>query len=213
MLRKGFVERQIEALGLALAVVFRLKERGNLAEASHELRTAGKRFTGMDTFALARLSDESLLAFLSSGDEPDAGRYILASAILREHASLLELQGQKPEADSARSKSLTLLLEAMLLGDWFRTKERRQTVESLLVDLKETELPSATHRRLFRYFEATGEFGRAEDALYEFQDTDPEWRSEARDFYARLLQLPDATLERGGLPRNEVTAGMEEASA
>src|SRR5262249_21718201 len=98
MLRKGYVERQIEALGLAMAVVFRLKERGSLAEASHELRTVGKRFTGMDTYALARLSDASLLAFLTSGDEPDAGRYILASTILREHAALLEMQDQKSDA-------------------------------------------------------------------------------------------------------------------
>ncbi len=214
MLRRGYIERQIEALGLAIAQIVGLKDRGSLAEAAHELREAGKRFTGMDTFALTRLSDESLLSFLSSSDEPEPGRYILAATILREHAELLELQGQPDVARGARRKALTLLIEAMMLGDWFRTKERLSTVQSLLEQLQDDVLPPSMNRRLFRYFEAIGSYGRAEDALYELRnDDEPDWSAEAAAFYHRLVGLADKDLEHGGLPRDEILQGMKDASA
>ena len=57
-----------------------------------------------------------------------------------------------------------------------------------------------------------GEFGRAEDALYETQDEYPDWPAEAEGFYRRLLKLPDDALIRGGLPREEVVQGLEEAA-
>jgi hypothetical protein len=58
----------------------------------------------------------------------------------------------------------------------------------------------------------TGRFDRAENVLLwtlEWPDPAGELRREAIAFYELLLRKPDRELAEGGLPREEVEAGLE----
>ena len=58
---------------------------------------------------------------------------------------------------------------------------------------------------LVRFYELTGQFGRAEDALFDLLDrAGPEAEEFAHALYDRLLAKPDEELAAGNLPRSEI---------
>lgn len=66
---------------------------------------------------------------------------------------------------------------------------------------------------LMRHYEATGQFAKAEDALFSILDdlgSDAEVIAFGRAFYERLLRRSDASLLAGNLPRGEAQQGLDE---
>ena len=56
-------------------------------------------------------------------------------------------------------------------------------------------------------------WGRAGSSRTDWREqTGDQWTGIAEAFYERLLARPDEALSRGGLPRDEVIAGLEEVS-
>lgn len=70
-------------------------------------------------------------------------------------------------------------------------------------------MASDTKRSIWRWHERQGIYADAEDVLYELLDEHAITGKEGRSFYARLEQLEDVALERGGLPRSELREGLE----
>jgi hypothetical protein len=63
------------------------------------------------------------------------------------------------------------------------------------------------------HYERTGEFAKAEDALFAMLDVEPNnWGivEFGLAFYERLQRQSDATLVAGNLPRAELEAGLTE---
>ena len=79
--------------------------------------------------------------------------------------------------------------------------------------LEEFELPFSLKSRLFRYFELTGSYNKAENTLLEMVESDEpnaqEMIEPGRAFYQRLLKKQDADLQAGGLTRQKVEEGLE----
>ena len=89
----------------------------------------------------------------------------------------------------------------------------RPSVEELRDALSDYVLPDGTSEMLVRYYEQIGAYAKAEDVLYDFLDTTEDCERVTDigiGFYERLLDLSDAQLEAGGLPRDEVHAGLDE---
>jgi hypothetical protein len=66
---------------------------------------------------------------------------------------------------------------------------------------------------LMEHYERTGQFGKAEDALFAILDGDVDNDLALNfgiSFYERLLGKSDAQLTDGNLPRNEVEASLQE---
>jgi hypothetical protein len=66
---------------------------------------------------------------------------------------------------------------------------------------------------LMEHYEQTGQFGKAEDALFAILDGDVDHEVALNfgiSFYERLLGKSDAQLADGNLPRNEVEASLQE---
>lgn len=62
-----------------------------------------------------------------------------------------------------------------------------------------------------QHYERTGEFAKAEDALYALLESDPENPAVVefgRAFYQRILAKTDRALVEGNLPRSEVEDGL-----
>jgi hypothetical protein len=78
------------------------------------------------------------------------------------------------------------------------------------------DVQAHTHILLMQYFERTGQFARAEDALHnilELQPGEPVLQQLGISFYHRVLAQNDAALLTGALPRAEVQAGLDELFA
>ena len=211
MLRKGYVETQIEALARALAKILLRKNEGDYNAAITDIRLAGQKMTGFDPTVLAALADEALVDLFWFNKQFDAAKCYMAGYLLAEQAESYEGLRRTHLAKISLRKARILLMEALVHEETLRKAdviERIDALEKIIED--EVETPAELRRR-FLYFEAIGNFGRSEDSLFEFRTpNDPEWRKEAERFYSRLLEMRDPDLIRGGLPREEVLAGLEE---
>jgi hypothetical protein len=79
MVRKSYIERQVEMLGQVLARILGMKERGDASGALEAVRAGGRQLAGMDLDTLARLSDEAVLSLLTN---PRTGVLDAAKAVI-----------------------------------------------------------------------------------------------------------------------------------
>lgn len=212
MVRKSIVEIQIEALGHVMSRIMLLKQKGDRKAIKTELHVAAQKLSGMDANSMLLLTDDSLVGIFTPDEGLEAGKSLIAAAILAEEAEVLDDDGKAEAAIGARRKSLRLYLEALIADDYLRTREYPETAEALLKKVEEQDgLPASILRRLTRYHEAMGEYARAEDRLFELKETGyARWPKEGAEFFNRLLALTDERLEAGGLSREEVKEGLEE---
>jgi hypothetical protein len=171
MVRKGYIEQQIEALGRAMAKILLLRSGGDRAGAVAEIRAAGKRLVGIDLDTLARLPDPTLLTLFrtpAAGGAVDAGRCVTASRLLAEQARVE--QADENLSGIRRRKALLLLLEALSHEESLRTPENEAQLDDLVSVLGENAggAPGAEPlllRRVMHYYEQTGRRDRAEAVL------------------------------------------------
>ena len=211
MLRRGYVETQIEALGKALAGILLRKNAGDYNSAIADIRLAGQKMTGFDPTVLAALADEALVDLFWFNKNFDAAKCYMAGALLAEQAESYEGLRRERLSKVSFRKARILLMEALIHEEVLRKDDVASRISAITTKLSE-ELDSPSElKRCSRYHAAVGEYARAEDYLFEYRsEQDPEWKKEAEAFYRRLLKMPDDDLKRGGLPRNEVEAGLEE---
>ena len=79
--------------------------------------------------------------------------------------------------------------------------------------LQAAPLPTRTHALLMQHYERTGEFAKAEDALFAMLDAEPDNQAIVEfgiTFFQRLLAQSDAALNEANLPRAEVEEGLKE---
>lgn len=214
MVRKSFLEIQIEMLGQMMARILVMKRKGDRKGVQTEIHVTAQKLAGMEIDAMRRLTDDSLIGLFTPSDGLDAGKCLLAGALLREEAEVLDEEGDAAAAASARRKALRLYLEALIANEFLRTRDYPREVEALLEQVEEQDGLSGPMVRLtYRYHEAMGDFDRAEDRLFELREIGgPDWREEAEGFFRRLLALDDERLEAGGLSRIEVEEGLEEVT-
>lgn len=135
MLRKGFVEIQIELLGKALAKILLLKNEGDFSEALSEIRGASQRVAGWDTLFLVRLTDDSLIDQMNTEGGVDAGRCIVVARLMKEQGDIYHLQNQETAALLFHQKSLLLYLEAVGQEPKLQTDENYTAIETLLAQV------------------------------------------------------------------------------
>jgi hypothetical protein len=108
---------------------------------------------------------------------------------------------------------LHLLLDSLMRGEAGELPEFVPKVAQFVAALAGSELPVATSAVLMEHYERTGQFAKAEDALFAILDKEPD-NSAAVDFgisfYERLQRQSDSRLAEGNLPRGEVEAGLKE---
>lgn len=83
-------------------------------------------------------------------------------------------------------------------------------------EVRRYELPADVRRLVWRLYLAAGDLGRAEDVLFALIEDHPHYPGlveEGRAAYGLLLERPDAELEAGGLPRDEVEEALARLGA
>lgn len=214
MIRRDYIIRMIEEFAQALARIRALLKEGEASEARALTDEEFKRITGLDAEAVLKLSETELLAKLIQSESMHAVRekMFFLTTLLKETGDIAVAEGREAESRACYLKALHLLLDS-LAREGSEQPEFVPKVDLFVTALADGELPLATNALLMEHYERTGQFGKAEDALFAVLDADPENVAALEfgiSFYERLLRQTQARLEEGNLPLNEVEAGLGE---
>lgn len=217
--QRDSILRLIEQLGQVIAIAIGLAKGGQPDEALQVIDQALKGLVGFDLDDIEQMRAEDVIQMVRlarSGHiapaEMVAGDLAFTAGLLAEAAEIHGLQGELARRDTGRLKALQLYL-TVLTEEQPDLAVAVQVVPSLLEKLEGYELPYQTIYQLWQYHEQRGEFARAEDRLFELLDNEQSGDEIVGDgiaFFLRLLDRTDAELEAGGLPRDEVEAGLDE---
>jgi hypothetical protein len=225
MIRRDYILRLIEEFAQALARLEALSRGREWNAAAELLDEAFLRLTGMGAQAVAKLSETELLAQLIRGEPTQVVREktLMLTALLKKAGDLAATQGSREPRDLACSgdeqaracylKGLHLLLEVLARQEISDFPEFVPTVESFVLALQDAPLPLESQARLMQHYERTGEFAKAEDALFAMLEAEPENPAIVDfgiAFYERLGAQSDQSLTAGNLPRAELDAGLME---
>jgi len=213
MIRRDYIIRMIEEFVEALRRIRALKDRQELGEALILTEQEFKRITGIDSEALLKLSETELLARLIETPPLQAVRekMFFLTTLLKEAGDIAAAEGRAAESHACYLKGLHLLLDSLSRGDPEEQPEFVPKVDLFVAALN--EMPTQTCALLMEHYERTGQFGKAEDALFAILDGEVDNDMALNfgiSFYERLLGHPDTRLAEGNLPRPEVEAGLEE---
>jgi len=215
MIRRDYILRMIEECIRALARISSLKQGQRWTEASEELDVEFKKLIGDGAPAVASLSETELLARLMQDGPTHAlrERTLILTTLLKEAGDVAVAADRMEASRECYLKALHLLLDVLARGEAFECPDFVPKVEMLREALIAAPLPVRTQALLMQHYERTGEFSKAEDALFAMLDAEP-----ANDaivefgitFYQRLFAQNDAALNEANLPRAEVAEGLKE---
>jgi hypothetical protein len=127
LVRKGYLEQQIEGLAVAMARLLGLDARDR-AGILGEIELAARDLTGLNPDSLIALSDDSVLTMFTGGDRTrTAGNAYVMARLLTERAS-----HDEPNARRALRKALVLLAEALAQEPSLHTPEILGQLASLM---------------------------------------------------------------------------------
>ncbi|MBI3580019.1 MAG: hypothetical protein HY089_11490 [Ignavibacteriales bacterium] len=210
MLTRDYLLRMISSLARVLAKVMLHKKAKQYDQAMEELQQAGKQLLGMNLLLLSSLSDEELIALLKLGERFDVEKCLAAAELLREQSEIQGLTGNENESARSAMKSLSLFTELVQYEKEALPQEYFEKIESLIQALSVFELPRSIQQKIFRYYELTGSYAKAEDVLFELVEQNASFVQEGIKFYDRLMKKTDDELAKGNLPRGEVKKSANE---
>lgn len=218
MIRRDYILRMIEDFAKAIARIRALKDDQQLTDASSLTEEEFKRISGLDSESVLRLSETELLARLIRSESMHAvpEQMSFLTTLLREAGDIAVARERIEDGRACYLKGLHLLLDSLLRGEAAELPEFVPKVDEFVAALADSELPVQTSALLMEHYERTGQFAKAEDALFAILDAEPD-NSAAVDFgisfYERLQRQDDVRLAEGNLPRSEVDAGLKELSS
>ena len=215
MIRRDYILRMIEEFMEFLERVEALKDERQWRDADAALEDEFQRLMGTNGPGVLKLSETELIAKVVEGESTQLVRHktLLVTTLLKEAGDIATAQDREDEGRGYYFRGLHLLLDVFTRDDVEEYPEFVPKVEVFVSALEGVELPPATRALLMQHYERTGQFGKAEDALFGLLDALP-GNAEAVDFgiafYRRLEGQSDSALEGGNLPRAELEAGLRE---
>ncbi|MCX6019509.1 MAG: DUF6483 family protein [Chloroflexi bacterium] len=207
---QDYIKRMLEQLGEVWAEVVGLLTKGDDAAALERIDQAYRDLVHLDRDLVHQTGEDFLILAVTVGRVGDIDRSLALCDLLRLEAQIHQKAGDEDMREQCLLKALNVLLEAALRLSHGSSQLHIERIDALLEETRVFDLPVSTLWRIFSYHEMRGRFAEAEDAMGHMLDLDEAaFAPHALEFYERLLGLPDHELERGGLPRAEVVAGME----
>ncbi len=211
MLRNDYLMRLIEQFTQATALILGFKKAKKYKNSLAAIQDTVQQIFGVDAKFIDTIPEEDLLILLKVNGNVDPDRAVMIAALQRITGEIFEERNDSDASYFAYLKSLTLYLEVAISPEEPIFSEYPTEIEPLLTKLEPYELPYQTKHRLWRYYEKTGNYAKAEDILDELIETGEsqgDILSQGISFYKRLLVKTDADLNAGNLPREEVEEGL-----
>jgi len=216
MYKKDYFMRLVEQLTAVIAHVARLGNDDEYQEALDTTDGSLRQLTGLGTDAWLSMETEDILANLSMRDDLGGEETaVFMAGIFYQEGEIRALQGDEDGADFRILKALQLQLAILNTHPDMPMPDVVPSVPDMWARLEAADvvLPSETIQALIDYYEQSKLYDTAEELIFEWVESEP-GNSDAVEagisFYERLSLLSDEELEEGGLPREEVEAGLEE---
>src|SRR5215469_10476158 len=132
MLRKDYIMRLIEQLGVAMERILALKQNSQTHEALKEIEQACEKYLGLDPRIIGAASGEALLTLMSMGGKFDPRRAVLLGELLREEGELYEMEGMAERSYWGYTRSLWLLVESLNQDSSLRTPANIDDIQFVL---------------------------------------------------------------------------------
>ena len=211
MINKDYILRLAERLGRELAILVGLRKREKYQEVLIYIDDLLLRMSGFTSRSINALSEDLLVKALSPLGILNVEVCLWIAAMLKAEGQIYEDQANINESYYRYLKSLHLFLTALQHDPIDDHTLFSTEIKDLLTKLEDYELPYNLKRQLFRYYEYSEQYAKAEDTLFELLDqypADQETRAQGLAFYKRLLAKSDADLLAGHFSRPEVHEGM-----
>src|SRR5207249_3745466 len=168
MIQRDYILRMIEEFLQFLTRVSALKQGQHWQQAAGTVAEEFQRLVGADPQAVTQLTDTELLAKLIQGGPTQAvhDKTLMLAALLKEAGDVAAAQAQQEESRACYLKGLHLLLGVLSRGEVFECPDFVPKIEVFMAALTDSPLPLSTLALLMQHYERTGEFGKAEDALF-----------------------------------------------
>lgn len=188
-----------------------LKDSGKIVEAHEVMNEALKHFSGLSEDTLLKLKPSDIIQLIGGVDGLNVKKCYVLAELLKVKGDLYVEIGNVEKSYAFYLKSMHIYLETSLASSDSIFQPDHEQIRELLELLREYILPLETLTLIFQYFEYIGEYGKAEDILFELIE-EGSYPSHIVDdgvaFYERLLQKKPEELEAGGLPLDEVREGL-----
>jgi len=212
LINKDYILRLAERMGRELAIVLGLCKREKYQEALIYIDDLVLRMSGFTSRSINALSEDLLLKALSPLGILNVEACLWIAIMLKAEGQIYEDQANLDESYYRYLKSLHLFLTALQYKPIENHTQFTTEIRELLVKLEDYELPHNLKKQLFRHYEYSGQYAKAEDTLFELLEIHPvdqEIRSQGIAFYKRLLAKSDIDLLAGHFSQTEVYEGID----
>jgi tetratricopeptide (TPR) repeat protein len=211
MINKDYILRIAERLGREISIILGLRQRDKQEEALLYIDDLLLNTVGLTSRFINSLTEEALLQVLSPLGVLNINSCLWIAAMLKIEGEIYAERQQESEAYYRSLKSLHLYLAALAQEPGIMQGEIPEQVEELLHTLAAYEMPATTQKLLFRYYEYSGQYARAEDTLFGLLETPPfdqELYTQGGAFYQRLLHKNAQDLVAGNFSQEEAEEGL-----
>ena len=215
MMNKDYILRIAERFGRMLAIILHLRQSNKHEEALIYIDDIYLQTTGFTASFVNSASEEMLLQMISPLGVLNVQKCMWIALLLKEEGDIYVEMGNEDESYYRYLKSLHFFLAAAKQGDEVKDIDIDSAIEYNLAALEAYEVPQKTKLALFSYFAAVGNYGRAEDMLFEALEegkgpVEVGIVEQGRAFYKELGSKSEEDLEAGGMSRREVEEGLAE---
>jgi len=213
MSQRDYILRIAQEFGSALAQVLYKRQIKDYTAAHKLIDEQSKQIFGMGIGFMRSVPEETLLSMLTSFDTLDTEKCWLLAILLKAEGDIYEDQGNASESYYSYVRSLNLFLEVLLLGTTNSDRSIVPEIDDLLYRLNDYDLPIRTKLLLFRYFDHTHEYARAEGLLFEILETngpDEDILAYGISFYTQLLKKSNATLSADNFSKEKALEGLSQ---
>lgn len=210
MIKNDYIMRMIEQIAAIAASIIGLKREKKHEEIQLIMDDAFKRFLGLNLQSVDMLSYRDIVNIISTSEKVDPGKLLILGELLKQQADLYDARGKSEKAYTLYLKSIQGYMEALLMDSDFCSEKYISEIDEIISILKPYELPDEVKELLHKYYERTGEYGKAEDMLFEQlegSNYDGCTIEKGIAFYERLMDKDREELIKGNLPMQEVMEG------
>lgn len=211
MYEKDYFIRIIRQLVVILAEIGGLTRNARFREALEKINSAAVKLLGLSSRSIEAMTYKELVHLLTFDGVPDIGKCLALGELLKAEGELFDAKGDPTEAYHRYLKGLNILLEAFKAVEGSDRELYISPIEEIYNKISNYKLPDETQIMMFKYYEKTGRFSKAEDMLFSLVDEygcREDVIKEGTAFYERLLEKSPEELVSGELPRNEVLEGL-----
>ena len=210
MIERDYVMRMINILVAMIARILMYKQKKDFPAALREIEATGRTLLGVDRNLVSQFSPAQLMDLFGADLTVAVPKAYALAILLKEEADVVRQMGDQAESDRLHLRSLSLFLDTLFKGNMPVEPRHLELIGQVLESLRGCTLPADMLVKVFRFHERMGNYDRAENALFEILEVQPEFREEGLGFYRRLMEKPNAELEAGNLPRCEVVESIRE---